>query len=282
LSFQIGEPPSREALEQVYRRGYQLRRRRRSRRAAAVLIGLQLVMALPALFLADGDGDTIRTIASSPTTSTSTSTSTTSTTALVLGEVTTTTVPGAPTTTTLVPASTTTTRPSGPTTTTRPAVAATTCRNSTDPKCGPFYWDPQPNNSPTRIEVRWTPEHPRVGEKVTFTIRTIDEDAPNLRAWCDDDGKNPRECGSREPGPCPSRYGPWTPPAPEKLDTAVTKTQYERTVTYDSPGEKEFNFTRSSAMKGFCTGPDPNDPYKDDPYRGTAEILAKIVVAPAE
>jgi len=53
------------------------------------------------------------------------------------------------------------------------------CRNSTNPQCGPFRWDPQPlPNRPMRVDVQIAPSHPRPGDVVTFTVVASDPDAP--------------------------------------------------------------------------------------------------------
>jgi hypothetical protein len=53
-----------------------------------------------------------------------------------------------------------------------------TCRNSTDPACGPFRWDPAPGpNAPIEISIAYSPSAPRTGEEVTVTVHLHDADA---------------------------------------------------------------------------------------------------------
>ncbi len=93
------------------------------------------------------------------------------------------------------------------------------CRDSTDPACGDFYWDPPPGaNDPLAISVSQS-DVPFFGREITFTITVSDGDA-SLFSACNAtivDGTNVREvtglCGG--PPPCTVRYGPWTPPAEE-------------------------------------------------------------------
>lgn len=52
------------------------------------------------------------------------------------------------------------------------------CRNSTDPACGPFRWDPPPgSNAPVEIDITSSPSAPRVGDEVTVTVHVHDADA---------------------------------------------------------------------------------------------------------
>ncbi|TML91845.1 MAG: hypothetical protein E6G06_08580 [Actinobacteria bacterium] len=52
------------------------------------------------------------------------------------------------------------------------------CRNSRDPDCGPFRWDPAPGpNAPVEIVITYSPSSPRVGEQVTVTVHVSDADA---------------------------------------------------------------------------------------------------------
>jgi hypothetical protein len=127
--------------------------------------------------------------------------------------------------TTAPPATSGTTAPSSPppSDTTAPPTTATTvppttttpgrvCRNSTDPACGQFRWDPPPaGNQPLSIQIATSPAHPRVGQEVTFTVTLHDADrAIGTCAWLDfGDGTSQGAC---QPPPCPARYGPWDPP----------------------------------------------------------------------
>ena len=160
--------------------------------------------------------------------------------------------------------------------TTTPTVRAG-CRNSNDPSCGAFFWDPQPPaDQPLTINVRFAPESPRVGEEVVFDIEYFDPDAPELAcpvvAFGDD--ASPTHC---DPGPraC-SRYGPWTPPEPRGLETRRSEVH-----VYQQPGSYELVFAGTSVTPGAdagCTDSQTRRP--GDPYSGTARVTLRIEVQP--
>lgn len=143
-------------------------------------------------------------------------------------------VPADTTTTTSTTVSTTTTTTLAPETvpsttaapapTTKPAPAVDPCRNSFDPSCGEFHWDPPIANKPLHITLTASNTHPAVGETITLTAKISDSDAvPNAHcvAWLADTGTGPtfmtfgdgaENCGTRPP--CeqpPARYGAWDP-----------------------------------------------------------------------
>ena len=127
------------------------------------------------------------------------------------------------------------------------------CRNSTDPACGDLRWDPDPGpNAPMTANVRITPAHPAVGQKVTFTIQAHDPDSGKggLRGWGFGDGSFVAVTGVY-PGPC-DRHGPWTPPA-------RTATTWEETMTntYRHAGTFRAAFLVFSATPGIAGCPDP-------------------------
>ena len=63
-------------------------------------------------------------------------------------------------------------------TTTSEATTSPVCRNSADPACGPFRWDPAPGpNSPIEISITYNPTAPRIGQGVTVTVHARDADA---------------------------------------------------------------------------------------------------------
>jgi hypothetical protein len=199
------------------------------------------------------------------------------------GPGTTTTVDEAdPTTTTttddaIVDGTTTTTsgEPSATPTTGRPRPAATTttttiaCRNSTDPRCGSFRWDPDPGpNAPLTIEITKSPAEPKVGQVVTFTVHSSDPDAGPIYSThsCEagesfgDEDSPPTRC----PGSCvPPGYGPWTPPPrqPGSLDETFTH-------TYTEAGGYWFTVWRQSAA-----------PCGPTPYRSSAEAAIEVHVS---
>lgn len=117
---------------------------------------------------------------------------------------------GLPSTTT--PTSSTTTALPVPTTST---AAEPVCRNSRDPVCGPFAWEPEPSNAPIIARLEITPETVRIGEELSVVVTAEDPDAHVDEtciglAW--GDGGPPSSCGTSCAGD--TRYGPWDPPAP--------------------------------------------------------------------
>jgi hypothetical protein len=119
--------------------------------------------------------------------------------------------PGPTTSTTKgVPATvgTTTPPPSSTTTTTQP------CRNSTLPVCGPFHWDPTPNNQPIGVGIVASPASPHTGDQVTFTVTVTDPDHTVGTCATMDFGDQTPLQGSCPSPPCAARYGAWDlPPA---------------------------------------------------------------------
>ena len=231
-------------LDRVIRRGTQLRRRRQVTGAGAALV----VVALMGVAVAFTGNDEATEVAAGQTTSTTLVTTTT----MPALEEPTTTIPGAepvPTTVTSVPA--------GVTTTTTAVQAA--CRNSTDPACGPAYWDPAPAaNQAMTVQVTPSTSSPKVGESVTFTVVVSDPDA-RIDRECNSlivygDGQGPPGCATT--ASCVARFGAWTPPERRADRYEVTFTH-----TYATAGDVTASFTFKSSS-GIC-GP-------DDPYGSTA------------
>ncbi|HWW53632.1 MAG TPA: hypothetical protein VNY84_07680 [Acidimicrobiales bacterium] len=130
--------------------------------------------------------------------------------------------------------------------------ASEMCRNSTDPACGAFRWDPVPRpNAPMTAVVEVSPAHPAVGQKVTFTIRAHDPDASQggMVAWGFGDGAQVHVEALR--AHC-EQYGPWTPPAAVGQDWVTTQTWVYRQVGNFSP-----SFTLASTTPGIGGCPDP-------------------------
>lgn len=128
--------------------------------------------------------------------------------------------------------------PSGaaPSSTTGPPVTSTSsntigrvCRNSTDPACGSFTWDPEPApNQP--LEASFShPEAVAVGEVFLFEVVWSDGDADLSYDHFSMDGRS-------VPGPCAriDRYGPWTPSAVRPASgTKRYRRRFEAAGTYD-------------------------------------------------
>lgn len=126
------------------------------------------------------------------------------------------------------------------------------CRNSTNPACGPFRYDPPAPDLPPTVTLTASPSAATVGAVVTITVTVHEPDGPP-GGGCygelavDSDTDHPRvirepvcsvgdpDCWS--PG-CPARYGPWDPPSPGRLSFSVD-------TTFDTPGEHEVRYTIS-------------------------------------
>ena len=120
------------------------------------------------------------------------------------------------------------------------------CRNSTDPACGSFEWDPEPApNQP--LEASFShPATVAVGEVFVFEVVWADGDADLSYDHFSMDG-------SSVPAPCAgiARYGPWTPPAVTPASgTKRYRRRFEAAGTYD-------------VVVGLRTG-DCQSPYSSD------------------
>ena len=157
-----------------------------------------------------------------------------------------------------------------------PAPAAATpttarhCRNSTDPACGPFSWDPNPGpNQPLTSQVTAAPASPSAGQTVTFHITASDPDASPVvvcGTFFGDGADIVCDPGPKvNPGTCPKQYGPWTPPARQQgaLDTTVRHT-YQKAGTYDA------SFQVNSAQEA-C----------NNPYASSTVVKVTVVVTPS-
>lgn len=110
------------------------------------------------------------------------------------------------------------------------------CRNGSDPRCGPFSWDPAPGpNEPLLIDVEVAPDGSQA--KFTFTVSDRDHAVTANCAELDygDGTTEPLPC---TPAPCPPAFGPWTPPA-----RAEGRQQFIYRHTYTRPGDYTVRFT---------------------------------------
>jgi len=182
-----------------------------------------------------------------------------------------------PTTTTTTAAQQTRTT-SVPTTVPAPTTTTTAivCRDSHDPTCGRFRWDPQPDNGPLTVKVTVLTPHPTAGEPVQFKVVLDDPDA-HIDPECYTrqsfgDPTSEGSCIADYPAcPEPRRYGPWTPPAkqPDHRELILTHTYGAGTFT---------------ATFGYYSRGLPCDfPYPDmaDPYGSSGIGTATVTVAPA-
>lgn len=123
--------------------------------------------------------------------------------------------------------------PAPTTTTTTPP-----CRNSTDPSCGSFSWDPAPGPYEVEIYAVSTPIAARVGEPVRFAVEYVDPAGTDAQGAClnwyvsDPGVVNTSSCEVINPS-C-ARTGPHDPPAP-----VGDRILLERTITFETPGEHE-------------------------------------------
>lgn len=184
----------------------------------------------------------------------------------------------ASTTTTTVPATTTTTVPAT-TTTTAPATTTTTtttidpCRNSADPTCGPFHFDPQPGaDNPMTVAVTAEPASPVAGAPMVFHLTLTDPDGVSYDGTTFNFGNS--GIGGSSPEPC-TKYGPWDPPA---RDPASATQTMDVVHTYYEAGTYTATFF-------FDAGPfdcvDSVTGRGDRPYASSATGTVTVVVAPA-
>lgn len=129
--------------------------------------------------------------------------------------------------------------PVRPPTTESASVSTTTttllCRNSRDPACGPFVWDPPPGpNQPLTVTIAVSPEAPRAGETVTFRVVLDDPDGDSLRASHDDvdygDGGPTVGVGGHVD--CAPGFGPWDSAARPVHEELVFTHVYAQPGTY--------------------------------------------------
>ncbi|MGK2930927.1 MAG: hypothetical protein ACSLFO_15290, partial [Acidimicrobiales bacterium] len=152
---------------------------------------------------------------------------------------------------------------------TSPPTTALVCRDSTNPACGSFRWEPQPTDRPATLTLQ-VPD--RIVAGVPFDV---------LMTISDPDGRVDFACytlahtgGGPQVGggcttvrqDCPARYGPWSPPAPS---TGQATNQHR--VTLDQPGTFEIYASVDPAA-----GCDNVDPYRSG---ASAERTVEVVAA---
>lgn len=243
-----------DVLARVKAEGLRRRSRRHRRNGVLAVLGLVL-LALPAVALLPGSGEDDLTVAAdgggdgdgAPATSAPRAPATTLTTAAVEELPATSVVPvpddGAPVPTSVVGVPAPGPR-QGPATT---VPAAPACRNSTDPACGEFRWDPQPApNEPLTAGFGPITEA-TAGVPFTVEVNWADPDAAELTydAFVVDGVVLGRPCAYE------ARYGPWTPP-----DAARGAGQLRYTHTFDAPGTYTVTVSLGSAD---CASPYASD-----------------------
>jgi inhibitor of cysteine peptidase len=175
------------------------------------------------------------------------------------------------------PTTSTTSTPTSTTSTTVDDRRPLACRNSTNPQCGPFRWDPQPlPNGPMQVDVKVSPSNPRVGDVVTFTVMESDADAPGqgIGVVSSDFGDGHKQALVVDGGPC-DWFGPWTPPAPQAGQRVRTYTH-----TYGSAGTFVARFTDNSGSPNGNPGcEDPTSHRSGDPFASHGEGAISVAVA---
>ncbi len=149
-------------------------------------------------------------------------------------------------------------------------VASEKCRESTDPSCGPFRWDPVPErNQALRVTLHVAPDQVATGEPVQATVSWADSDAPRgelvALCWGDSTCEPPA-------APCLNdrATGTWTPPEPAPgRDRFLPEPHH-----YSAPGTYVVSVTvRSHAwFEGQCP------PSAGDPYASSASRRAVVTV----
>lgn len=111
------------------------------------------------------------------------------------------------------------------------------CRDSIDAACGAFRWDPMPTDQPATLQATLPPGPIIVAEQHTLSLVVRDPDGrADLRCYsvrADGPALTLGTCVQEDPGPCPERYGPWTPPKAEAHeDRTTTVISFQRVGTY--------------------------------------------------
>lgn len=146
-----------------------------------------------------------------------------------------------------------------PTTTTTEAPTTTSvlvCRNSTNPACGPFRWEPAPGaNAPIRFDLSGVPSTATVGKPVTFRVRVTDADGGDLNCANLFPGGPVEEpilgggCQFFNPSDSCGRFGAWD----LKPDAMAATSTF--TFTYTAPGTYHVQVQATSiGTDPACTG----------------------------
>lgn len=139
------------------------------------------------------------------------------------------------------------------------------CRNSQDPACGPLRYEPSPVNLPMAVDVTFSPQRPRPGEEVTFTVRVRD-DGPAGPGNC----VNQQRYGEADEvvalctASCmeEQKFGPWDPPPPENI-------RFQETFSHAYAEAGSYTATFAYNVGGDCTF---------SPYRSTGEVSITVPV----
>lgn len=119
-----------------------------------------------------------------------------------------------------------------------PAPPTTVCRNSYDPSCGAFSWDPQPEQSEVEVFAVTTPDAASAGEPVTFVVDYIDPAGVTAIGeclnWSTSDPAVVNTSSCQVVATDCDRYGPHDPPA-----RSEERIRLEQTIVFETPGEHE-------------------------------------------
>lgn len=172
---------------------------------------------------------------------------------------------------TSTPAPTVAAAPAPTTTTTAPPAPPTAvCRNSTEPSCGSFSWDPEPGEYEVEVYAVSTPVAATAGEPVTFAVEYVDPAGPQAEGAClnwfvtDPEVVNTSSCEVLATD-C-ARTGPHDPPAPSRERILV-----EHTIEFQTPGEHQVTLSGNVAthLPDGC----------ESPYANTLSRTFTIVVS---
>ncbi len=168
-----------------------------------------------------------------------------------------------------------------------PGAAPAPCRNSFEPRCGDFLWDPSPPNASARMEVRFDPPQPRAGQPVTVTLRGEDPDALTgsftFNSNCRSDTFGICNvsvipgCAPPPGTPTTKPYGSWDPPTPP---AAPLRQSVSWSVVFDTPGSHAYTagFATFGATPDSWRGLNPCE-LPQSPYNNTAEHTGMIAVS---
>ncbi len=259
-------PPGRsddELLRRVHQRAAKLRSRRRGS-ALAVTSVMLAVMGVTGLTQLRQDNDRLVRTASGPPTSGS----------QVLATTTTSSSPEPTPTTAAGPSPTIDT---GAPVTTAPAPSTTVnpCRNSRDPACGPFSFEPPPDpDQPMTVEVIPSTATVKVGEPMSFHTIRRDPDGVSAGGMSYDLGDKTL-MGEPAYAPC-YHFGPWDPPPKGLTPTVLTE---DIPHTYTLAGTFTVTFVYFPGTLGGCVD-QATGRRAEDPYGSQGQGSVQVIVLP--
>ena len=127
-----------------------------------------------------------------------------------------------------------------------PVTTSGACRNSYDPACGPFSWDPPPHNRPLTIQASAQPAEGAADRRFAFHVVADDPDAEIVSClprvdWGDNVVEN-EDCVVNYNCRVETRFGPWRPPPPG----APGHADFDLSHTYARPGAYRVTFQMGS------------------------------------